>query len=268
METLYAVIAASAGAILGSFFNVLIFRLPKGESIVVPGSRCPHCAKPLKPHENIPLLSYLLLRGRCSGCKKRISVQYPVVEAVACAAAVAVWHLHVRPALQLPAWEAAVRVFEGLTLLFCIPIFVIDLRHFIIPDLFTLGGLGIAAALSFVPGPLTPLQCLLGILTGGGFLYLTGILSELLLKKEGMGGGDVKLMAFFGALWGWETALTAIILASCIGAVAGIAMIAMQRLNKERRIPFGPFLVAGTWAAVMWGEQISQWYFRLFSFGR
>ena len=253
------------GLILGSFFNVLIWRLPRGMSTILPGSACPNCGRPIPAHENIPVLSYLVLQGRCAGCKDPISAVYPAVEAITGVAALFLWQMLAVPRLTElithPAQMTAVIV-QIACLLALIPIAVIDIRHFVIPDFFTLPGLVIALLLSLLPGGVTPLSSVLGVAAGGGLLYLVGLLGELAFRKpDAMGGGDVKMMAWLGALFGWVPTLVCIVCASFSGALWGGVALLLRRLRVDHRIPFGPFLALGMWVAVLWGQQVVSWYF-------
>ncbi len=264
MSTFWAgAVVAWLGFVLGSFFNVLIWRMPRAESIIHPSSQCPSCGRRIRAHENIPLLSYALLRGKCAGCGVRISPRYPLVELATGIATIVLWLTVLRPALarQMPLAELIPLCVQTATLLLLIPISLIDLDHMIIPDGFTLPGLLLAFGLSWLPGGITPIGSLIGLFTAGGILLLFGKAGELLFRKgEGMGGGDIKLMAWVGALWGWQTALLAIFLASFVGAFVGILLVAVRSLARDHRIPFGPFLAVGIWAAVLAGEPLVEWY--------
>jgi len=179
---------------------------------------------------------------------------------------VALWFTLLRPAVQMHASpvELAVLSVQAAVLLLLIPISLIDLDHMIIPDAFTLPGIVVAFGFSWLPGGLTPVQSLIGLLAGGGILLFFGKVGEILFKKgEGMGGGDVKLMAWAGALWGWQTALLAVFFASFVGALVGVALLALRSLARDHRIPFGPFLAAGLWVAVLFGDAIVRWYWGL-----
>lgn len=250
------------GAILGSFFNVLIYRIPAGLSIISPGSRCPNCKRPVKSIENIPILSWLFLKGKCAGCGIKISIQYPLIELVTGLFSLTIWYMLFNPLIitDKPLLSYGVDFFMLLTLLILIPISIIDIRHYIIPDSITLGGLVISVLLSFIPGFLTPLESLIGLLVGGGILYGIGIIGELILKKEAMGGGDIKLMAFIGALWGWKVATTSIVLGAFLGAFIGLFLMAIKKNNSENMLPFGPFLALGVVCSVFWGNQIIYFY--------
>ena len=254
---------ACTGLILGSFFNVLIWRIPRGESIAWPASHCPRCNRTIKPWENIPVLSYLLLKGTCAGCHTRIPYIYPIVELLTALAAVALWFLLIQGhTLQMLTWQSAIQLsLQSFFLLLIIPLSVIDLRHYIIPDLFTIPIIFAGLTLSFIPQGITPLQSLGGILGGGGTLYLIGWLGTVIFRKgEAMGGGDIKMMAAAGALWGVQVALMGIVFGALLGSVAGVGAIVLRKLSSDHRIPFGPFLGAGLWISVLEGERILNLY--------
>ena len=259
MEIFVIIATIAAGLMIGSFFNVLIWRLPREESIVVPGSHCPSCNHQIKPWENIPILSYLFLGGKCSKCKTRIPVRYPLVELITALAAIVLLEKLILPYASFPhtPWEHVILALQLASLIICIPIAVIDLEHYIIPDSITIPGIIIGFAASLLPGAITPLQSLLGICAGGGSLLLLGLAGEYAFKKEdAMGGGDIKLMAFLGALWGWKVSLLGIMFGSVLGALASLILMLIRLLPKDRRIPFGPFLAAGTWCAALWGDYL------------
>ena len=262
---LNCLILAFAGLCVGSFFNVLIWRIPRGESIAWPPSHCTGCGNKIKFRDNVPVISYLILGGKCRHCKARISFGYPLVEILTAVTLIAAWHLlDVRP--QQPWYLNIIPLVQVASLMLLVPISVIDIRHYIIPDRFTLTFLALALGLSFVPGDLSPVQALLGALAGGGTLLMMGIIGTYILKKgDAMGMGDVKLMAWFGALWGWKAALIGIAFGALLGAVAGGIMILIKKLGDDHRIPFGPFLGAGTAVAIFLGDPLLQWYLGLFA---
>jgi leader peptidase (prepilin peptidase)/N-methyltransferase len=256
---IFPAVAVMSGLVIGSFFNVLIYRLPRKESIVSPPSHCPKCGRMIRPFENIPVVSYFLLRGRCAGCKNPISARYPVVELLTAGAAFCAYSFFIVPAITASpdAWTIATLVVQTAVLLIVIPVAFIDFVHFIIPDRITIPGLVIGIAASFLPGGVSPLDCFLGIIAGGGSLFVIGLLGEWILKKgETMGGGDVKLMAFCGAVFGWKIALLTIILGSFVGATVGTGLIAAKVFPKSRKIPFGPFLACGLWIAFFFGANL------------
>jgi leader peptidase (prepilin peptidase)/N-methyltransferase len=237
------------GACLGSFLNVVIHRLPLGESIVSPGSRCPACGRPIRPWENVPIVGFLALRGRCAGCGARISWRYPFVEFLtATAYAAIVWHAGV-------SWRTAS---DLLFFSLLVPIAFIDIDHRIIPDELSLGGLAVGILLSFAPGADWK-GSLAGALLGGGMLYGTAFAYEKVRGVEGMGGGDVKLIAMIGAFIGWRGVIMAIFFGALLGAAGGL--LAMRRGGEglKTAIPFGPYLcMAGLLA-----RYLGKWYWGL-----
>jgi len=259
------IFVALFGLILGSFFNVVIWRLPRGESVVQPRSHCPGCGRMIPAIENVPLVSFLALRGRCAGCGRRISLRYPLIEALTGAAALIVWVSILRPAFATCSpWTIAYALLQAASLLALIPVAFIDIDHLIIPDIFSLSGAAAALAASFLPGDITPLNSVLGALAGGGTLFLFGEAGKIIFRKpEARGLGDVKLMAWLGGLWGWQTAIVGVFLASFLGAFVGLALLALRRLARDHLIPFGPFLVLGTWVAVLYGRALVTWYLSL-----
>lgn len=247
------------GLFFGSFFNVLIHRMPRDESVISPPSHCPKCNHRIRPWENIPLLSYLFLRGRCSSCKISISIRYPLVELFTGLAALLCWYMIFIPFYESsPQWWEYIYVgMQIASLIVLIPISLIDIDHYIIPDELSLGGFFLAILTIFIPGNITPLEGLYGFLAGAGVLFSIGWIGEKALKKEAMGFGDVKLMAFLGTLWGWTYSVQTIIYASFLGSVIG----GIQYLiYKESKIPFGPYLAGGLWIAALFGDSIFHWY--------
>lgn len=235
------------GAAIGSFLNVCIFRIPDGASIVFPASHCLSCKTRLKAYDNIPILSYLLLRGRCRECGTSISVQYPLVELGAGLAALVIflfWGL---------SWSLLMNFTFVASL---IVVTVIDLRHQIIPHLITLPGIPLFAVAAVLFLDVSPLDSFLGIMIGAGTLYFVAVYYEWITDREGMGGGDVNLLAMMGAFLGWQSLLHIILVASFSGAVIGIA--AMLRQGKDTRyaVPFGPFLAIGAVSYLFLGNSI------------
>jgi leader peptidase (prepilin peptidase) / N-methyltransferase len=262
METIAQFFVVAFGLILGSFFNVLIWRLPRGESIAWPGSHCPQCNRPIRAWENIPVVSYLLLRGKCAGCKLKISPVYPVVELGTAALALLLWHT-LGTTRSLDWCHDLHLALQAIVLLLMLPITVIDLRHYIIPDAISLPFIIIGVAASFLPGDTTPLQSLLGLLAGGGVLYGIGWLGKIIFRKgEAMGGGDIKLLAFAGAFWGAKIALLTLLFASFLGTLGAIPFFLTKKTKTDHRIPFGPFLALGLWIAVLTGDNVVSWYMK------
>jgi leader peptidase (prepilin peptidase)/N-methyltransferase len=249
-----ALLAVLVGLAVGSFLNVCIERLPKGESVVRPASRCPTCAAPLRWVENIPLVSYLLLRGRCRHCGARISWRYPVVEALT-GSLVLLSLLRVGPGLR---WLA-------LAVLLCALVVVtfIDLDHQIIPHAITLPGIPLGILASVITGEPLPRDAAAGALIGAGLVYLIAVYADVAWQRESMGGGDVNLLAMIGAFLGWRGALLSFFIGVVAGAVVSVALLAVGRLSRKDRIPFGPFLALGAVVAVFAGDEVISWYGRL-----
>lgn len=239
------------GMIVGSFLNVCIYRLPLSRSIVRPRSQCPQCGQPIRAVDNIPLLSYLFLRGRCRDCGKRIPLRYPVVELLSGGfAAMAVARFG-------PGWQALLMYALIAALLV---ITFIDLDHRIIPDAITLPGMAIGLLASFGLSRITPLEALVGILAGGGSLFLVAWGYQLVTRREGMGGGDIKLLAMIGAFMGWKGVLFTIFVASLTGTLAGMALIFRRQGDMKLAVPFGPFLAVGAIAYLFIGAELWSWY--------
>jgi len=243
------------GAVIGSFLNVCIYRVPRNLSIISPASRCPSCNMPIKPYDNIPFLSYILLGGKCRGCKAGISFRYPLVELLNAALFVCVvWRFGF-------AWYT---VIYGVLCSALVVITFIDLDFQIIPDAITLPGIliGIVAGSLLMPDPFIRNSLLgfkasvIGLLAGGGLFYAIAVLS-----RGGMGGGDIKMMAMVGALMGWKSVLLTIFLGSLTGAVFGIFLMISKGKGRKTKIPFGPFLALGTVITLFYGQEIFSWYF-------
>ena len=242
------------GALIGSFLNVCIFRLPKEESIIWPGSYCPHCKNPIKFYDNIPLISYLVLRGRCRSCKGSISLQYPAVEGIT---ALSSLFLFIRFGLSL-SFLIYFAFVAGL-----IVITVIDLFHQIIPDLISLPGIAMGLLLSLINPNITFSNSMIGVLIGGGSLFAVATVYHWLFKRVGMGGGDVKLLAMIGAFLGWKAVILTIFLSSLIGSLVGIIVMVSKGRDFRYAIPFGPFLSLGAVFSLFYGQEIISWYLGL-----
>lgn len=240
------------GLLIGSFLNVVIYRVPRGESIVTPGSHCPVCGHVLRPWELIPVLSFLVQKGSCSKCKESISWRYPSVEILT--GGFFFYTLWLNQGVQ----EA--RVFWYLIFIaFLIALSFIDLDTMRLPDvlvfpLLTLGLLG-ASFLPRTPGLLGSILTAVG--TGGAFWLITRI------YPQGMGFGDVKFVAALGAFLGFPNIILAIFVASLLGSFVGLSMLVLRRSHIKQQIPFGPFLASGALVALFWGEQIFEFYWSL-----
>jgi leader peptidase (prepilin peptidase) / N-methyltransferase len=258
------------GLVIGSFLNVCIFRIPRRQSVVRPGSRCPHCEHQISAWENIPVLSYLILRGRCRQCRTPISWVYPTVEVLT---ALSFYLLFLKYAFTTPFWINALFFSILIVLVF------VDLYHRILPDVLTLGGTvagfllvplqspeffsSAAAGLRVEMLPGRYLESLFGVLLGGGLLWLTAKLYLALKKMEGMGLGDVKMMGMVGAFLGWKFAWLTIFVGSLLGAVVGFAYIYLSGQGRRYELPFGSFLGCAAAVTTLWGPQLISWYLGL-----
>jgi len=275
-------IAIFAGLIVGSFLNVCIFRVPLDLSVVRPGSSCPHCGEAIRWYDNIPILGFLLLRGRCRDCSERISLRYPAVEILTAMTFVAIELAGFAPHITFLYWALASAY---------IVIAVIDIDYKIIPDVISLPSLTIAPAVAFIVMQLTPngiyavdwlvryvsgygmagysprldqsVESLVGILVGGGIIWGIAAGYELIRKQEGMGFGDVKLMAMIGGFQGWQAAVFALVIGSMLGTIVGVIAMIAKRGRLDMEIPFGPFLVAGAMLHLLGGPRLIAWYFGL-----
>lgn len=242
------------GICIGSFLNVCIHRLPASKSIVRPPSMCPNCGALIRFYDNIPLLSYAVLRGKCRQCEARISFRYPAVEFISGTVAVGTF-------LKYGIGSEALIYFVFIAALLVITF--IDIDHQIIPDVITLPGIPVFFAASFALPKISWIESVLGILVGGGSLFLVAWLYHLLTRKEGMGGGDIKLLAMMGAIVGWKGVLFTIFAASAIGTVAGLLLILKTGKSMKFAVPFGPFLAIGGILYILFGPQLIAWYFNL-----
>lgn len=239
------------GALIGSFLNVCIYRLPRHESIAWPGSHCPACSHAIAWYDNIPIVSYLILAGQCRHCGVRIPFHYPVVEALNSLGYMGIhWVFG-------PSWEAMV---YGLLYSSLLVVAGTDLSHKIIPNVITFPGILIGLISAATILPLGLVNGLLGLLVGGGILWVLAWASPYLFGKEGMGGGDIKLLAMIGAFLGWKPAVMTIMVGSFLGSLVGVTLIAAKVIKREDYIPFGPFLVCGALVALFFGQSILDWY--------
>lgn len=252
-QNMLHIISIIFGAIVGSFLNVCIYRLPREESIVFPGSHCPHCKISLRFYDNIPIISYILLRGKCRHCHHFISLQYPIIEGITALSFLFIF-IHFGISLNSLIYFAFISALIVIT--------VIDLYHQIIPDVLSLPGIGIGLLASLVLPNITFWESLIGIISGGGILLLVASGYQWLFKREGMGGGDVKLLAMIGAFLGWKSVFLTIILSSFIGSFVGIILILIKGKNFKYAIPFGPFLSLGAVISLFYQSEIISWYLR------
>jgi leader peptidase (prepilin peptidase)/N-methyltransferase len=242
------------GICIGSFLNVCIYRLPESKSIVHPRSACPDCGALIRFYDNIPIFSYIALRAKCRQCGAPISLRYPVIEFISGIFAVGVF---LKFGISVEALIYYIFIAALLVITF------IDIDHQIIPDVISLPGIPIFFAASFALPNMTFVDSILGILIGGGSLYLVAWLYHLITRKEGMGGGDIKLLAMMGAIIGWKGVLFTIFTASAVGTLAGLAVILKSGKTMKLKIPFGPFLAIGAIAFIFFGPQLIAWYFNL-----
>jgi leader peptidase (prepilin peptidase) / N-methyltransferase len=254
-ETLLPYEMAAMGLLIGSFLNVCILRIPAGLSIVRPASRCPRCGHLLAWFENIPVLSFIVLGRRCRQCGAPISWQYPLIELVTCA-------IFVAATLQFGlSWLLASRLVLACSM---IVLFMIDLRHRILPNAITLPGIVVGFAFSLVADP-GWVASLIGLAVGGGILLLIAEAYYRIRHEDGLGMGDVKMLAMIGAFLGWKGMLLTLVLSSLVGSLVGVGLIVTRRGDMKYALPFGTFLAAAAVVAIFAGDSILRWYFSFYS---
>jgi leader peptidase (prepilin peptidase)/N-methyltransferase len=249
------VFAGAFGAVVGSFLNVLIYRLPLGRSVVWPSSACPHCGRELSWYENVPIVSWLVLRARCRTCRAPISARYPFVEALTAAMFAAAWWQYG------PGMLFASQVIFGCML---IVLFAIDLEHHLLPNAITLPGIAVGFVFSAISGEPGWLASLIGIVAGGGSLYAIAEAYYRVRHEEGLGMGDVKMLGMIGAFLGWKLALVTLMMASLAGSLVGLVLIVSRRGGMKYALPFGTFLALGAAAAATVGSSALSWYLGFF----
>jgi leader peptidase (prepilin peptidase)/N-methyltransferase len=244
-------IAFLFGAVVGSFLNVCIYRLPRGESVVTPRSHCAGCGTLIRAWDNVPLVSFLILRGRCRDCGRPISWRYPLVEGLT-------GLLFALTAARFGMTSLAASLLLLVSAL--VVIAFVDLDHQVIPNVITLPGipLGLLAGLAVGGPPI--LDRILGALTGAGFLYLVLLYGSALYGQDAMGEGDLNLMALIGAFLGWRAVILTLLVGCLSGSLVGLTLIALRRLGRREHIPFGPFLVLGALVSLFWGDALFAWY--------
>jgi len=244
------VVLALLGLIVGSFLNVCIYRLPRRESVNWPGSHCTACNRPLSWYENVPIISWLVLRGRCRTCGERISVLYPLVELITGALFVAGYAIY--------GWTPmlAVRLAFACAM---VVLFAIDLRHHLLPNVITVPGIVIGFLLSLFLPPGWKAS-LIGLIAGGGVLFVIAEGYYRLRGVEGLGMGDVKMLSMIGAFLGWKLMLVTLILGSFAGSLIGVGVIALGRGGMKAALPFGTFLAVGALTAAVVGDPLVEWY--------
>ncbi|MBN1381949.1 MAG: prepilin peptidase [Deltaproteobacteria bacterium] len=252
MDFILSIFFAIVGSAIGSFLNVCISRLPEGLSIIAPASRCPRCDHPIRYYDNIPIVSYLILKGRCRDCGENISLKYPVVELITALMALLLF------------WKFGLTLKYPVSFIFVCALIVItfiDLDHQIIPDRITLPGIPLFWLGAVFVMDVSWLDATLGLLIGGGCLYAIAVGYELITKREGMGGGDIKLLAMLGAFLGWQSLLFILLVSSLIGAATGIVLMIIKGRDMKYAVPFGPFLSVAAAAYLFIGPWVvNQFY--------
>lgn len=238
------------GTVIGSFLNVCIYRIPRGESVVFPGSHCPACSRRLGPVDLVPILSYLVLRGRCRTCTNRISPRYPLIELLTGVLFLVAWYL-----------TGPVPAVFNYWLLSSILVVVtfIDLEHYLIPNKVIAVGAVLQLVLNFFTHQISLTNAGLGFLVGGGLLLVIALVS-----RGGMGGGDIKLAALLGLFLGWQNVLLGFFAASLAGALTGILLVALKKKGRKDAVPFGPFLSLGALLSLYAGQQLLDWYLSIY----
>jgi len=239
------------GLAWGSFLNVCIYRIPLKKSLISSRSHCPYCKHKIAWYDNVPLLSYLILKGKCRHCKHKISIQYPVVELLS---VLLIFLAYLKFDLSWQFFSA----FALISIL--IVVSFIDLNHRIIPDIISLPGMVLGLLFAYFNPQASLGASAIGFLSGGLSFYLLAYVGEAVFKKESMGGGDIKLAALLGTFLGWKNLIVVILLASFLGALIGGLRLTLSKSKKDKTIPFGPFLAIGSIIALFWGESLINWY--------
>lgn len=247
--------AFAFGAIVGSFLNVCIYRIPLKQSVVSPPSSCPQCGSSIRWYQNIPVLSWVLLRGRCAECSMSISARYPLVESLTGALYMLVFW-----AFGYTFTTSAFWLFVSLLII----VTFIDLDHRIIPNSISLPGVLIGFIASFFMPWLNWSDSLLGVVLGGGSLLLVAVVYKLVAKREGMGMGDVKLLGMIGAFLGWKSIFPIIFVASLVGSIVGVSQMLFKGADSKLALPFGPFLSLASLIYIFWWNDLFLWYQSLY----
>lgn len=252
MDVLLDIFFTVVGAAVGSFLNVLICRIPEGQSIVFPASHCPKCMHAIRFYDNIPIISYLVLRGKCRDCHEKISLRYPIVEAITALLSLLLF------------WKFGLGLKYLSSFIFTCALIVItfiDFDHQIIPDVISLPGIPLFFLLAVFFMDVPVLEALLGILIGGGCLFAIAFFYELITKREGMGGGDIKLLAMLGAFLGWKSLFFILFVSSLLGAFVGISMMIAKGKDMKYAVPFGPFLSIAAVAYLFVGVDVMRYLY-------
>jgi len=270
------------GACVGSFYNVIVYRMPRGISLINPPSHCPLCKKHIPIYLNLPVIGWFILRGKTACCHKPLNIIYPIGEALcgllgvlALFSAVAVNYgavvpeLFTAPVLQSAVWADALAMFWLLLAIY--PVCAVDFKYKLIPDSMSVGGIVAGLLISFIPGGISPLQSLIGAVSAGVGLYVLGFVASKIFKKDAMGFGDVKLLAGYGALMGWQYAAMILVIAAVLGILVMIPYAKIQQKVAEKaavddsadapgQIPFGPFLAIAAPVIYLWGNTLLALY--------
>lgn len=257
VETLKIIFIIIIGLVWGSFLNVVIYRLPRGLSLVKPPSSCPKCGRRIKWYDNIPVLSYILLGGKCRFCGAKISVVYPLVEALTAACFLLVYFYNLK-FFDLQFFADCLFVSSLIALGF------IDYFHQIIPDHISFPVLVLSLIYAPFRSDLNLRQALIGAVVGGGFLLIVYLIYLFWRKKEGLGMGDVMMMLMVGAYLGLARTIFTLLLASVVGAVFGLLLMRFKKKDLQFALPFGSFIAPAAFVALIWGESIIAWYLSLF----
>jgi leader peptidase (prepilin peptidase)/N-methyltransferase len=255
MDYLIPIMIFVFGAVIGSFLNVCIYRIPRSKSIVKPNSFCPNCEKPIRFYDNIPIVSYILIGGKCRQCGTKISIRYPFVELMT-----AVVYLMISSRWGL-SFESFIQMFFVSLL---IVISFIDYDFQIIPDILSVGGLIIGFIIAFVRPGFSFKEALYGVLLGGGVLFVIAYGYQIIMKREGMGGGDIKLLAMIGSFLGLKGVIFSLVGGSIIGTLVGIPLMLIKKENTKYAIPFGPFLSLAAFLYLFTGNNIVQQFTEIF----
>jgi len=248
------VIVCAFGAVFGSFINVVIYRLPRGLSLAHPPSACPKCDQRIKPYDNIPIISYLILRGRCRNCATQFTIRYPAVEFLGAVLTLGSFLFAPTP-LEVPIWTVLTLTLLAVTF--------IDFDWQIIPDLITIPGVAIGLILAIL-GPFPLLSSIIGAVAGGGGLLLVAIAYRLVTGRDGLGMGDVKLMAMIGAFTGWQGVLGTLFIGSMVGTLICVSIILKGKGTRLTAFPFGTFLAPAAWVILFFGDILWTAYLSLF----
>jgi leader peptidase (prepilin peptidase)/N-methyltransferase len=254
LDPLQLTILVMLGLAVGSFLNVCVHRIPRSQSLMFPPSRCPACEYQLRWFDNIPVVSYAAIGGRCRKCRARISIRYPLVELATMALFVVHGEVFGWSALLVPRLLFACAM---------VVLFAIDLEHHLLPNIITLPGIAIGLISSTVLPP-GLVDALIGVALGGGVLWLIGEAYYRYSGHEGMGGGDVKMLAMIGAFLGWKLVLVTLVFSSVAGSIVGLLVILIKRGGMKYALPYGTFLALGALTASLAGERIVNWYVSLY----